>query len=100
MSGALIAAVVIVLVASMATIAIGTAYQWQVTSRGYAVWMRVVGVAAVAGLSGVTAWSRRAEPLVAVLVVAGGIVLAVWYVRLHVRLTERIKASLGDESLR
>jgi len=100
MAVSMIVAVAILLVASMATIAIGTAYQWQVTSRGYAVWTRFVGVAAVLGLSGVTAWSRRGESLVAAAVVVGGLALAVWYVWIHIRLTNRIKASLGDEPIR
>jgi hypothetical protein len=100
MSVALIIAVAIVLVASTATIVIGAVYDWQVTSRGYAIWTRIVGVAAVLGLSGVTAWSRRADSLLAVAIVAGGVALAVWYVWMHVRLTARIRASLGDEPIR
>jgi len=100
MSVFMIIAVVIVLVASTATIAVGAAYQWQVTATGYALWTRVIGVATVIGLSGVTAWSRRADMLVALAVVAGGVVLAVWYVWMHIRLTNRIKASLGDEPIR
>lgn len=97
---AIIVAVVIVLVASTATVAIGAAYQWQVTSRGYAIWTRVIGVAAVLGLSGITAWSRRADPIIAVAIIVGGVALAVWYVWMHVRLTARIRASLGDEPIR
>jgi hypothetical protein len=100
MSLATIVAVAIVAVASIATAAIGAAYQWQVTSRGYAIWTRVVGVAAVLGLSGVTAWSRHAQPIVALAIVVGGVALAVWFVWMHVRLTARIRASLGDEPIR
>lgn len=95
-----IIAVAIVAVASIATAAIGAAYQWQVTSSGYALWTRVIGVAAVLGLAGVTAWSRQTQPLIAVAIIAGGLALAVWYVWMHVRLTARIRASLGDEPIR
>lgn len=100
MSVTLIIAVAIVLVASLATIGVGAAYQWQVTSRGHAIWTRAIGATAVIGLAGVTAWSRRGEPILAVVVLAGGAALAVWYVWMHVRLTARIRASLGDEGVR
>lgn len=100
MSVSLIIAIAILLVASTATVAVGAAYDWQVTSNGYSVWTRIIGVAAVLGLAGVTAWGRRADMFVAVAIALGGIALAVWYVWIHVRLTNRVKASLGDEPIR
>jgi len=100
MSVSLIIAVVILLVASTATVAVGAAYNWQVTSTGYSTWTRIIGVAAVLGLAGVTAWGRRADMLIAIAIALGGVVLAVWYVWMHVRLTNRVKASLGDEPIR
>lgn len=94
MSLTLIIAVALVFVASMGLLAVGAAYRWDLTAKGYALWTRVIGVVTVIGLALDTAWSRRDEPLVAGLVLAGGVALAVVFVLVHRRLTERLKAVL------
>lgn len=94
MSVTLVIAVVLVLLASCGLVAVGAAYHWDLTARGYGLWTRVIGAATVVGLALDTAWSRRGDPVAAGLVVAGGLVISVAFVALHRRLTERLKAAL------
>lgn len=91
MSPTLIAAVVVVVIASAATVAVGAAYQWQVTSRGYGVWTRGIGVGSIVALTALTVWSRRGDGMAAALIAIGGVVLASGYLWLHVRLTKTVR---------
>jgi len=94
MSPTLIVAVAIVLASSIGLVVVGAAYGWDLTSRGYARWTRVIGVLAVVGLTAVTAWSRRGEPGVVAAIIVGGVVLSVGFVLLHRHLTARVRAAL------
>ena len=95
MSAPLIIAVVIVLVASVGIVLVGSAYKWDLTARGYTRWTRAIGVGAVLGLTAVTAWSRWGEPAVPFIIV-GGVALAVGFVLLHRHLTARVRALLSE----
>lgn len=97
MTPMLIAAVAVVLIASAATIAVGAAYKWQVTDRGYGIWTRAIGVSAIVALTAVTAWSRRDEAAVLWLVIIGGVALAAGYLWLHLKLTRTLREA-GVES--
>jgi hypothetical protein len=94
MSPTLIAAALIVIIASAAFVAVGTAFRWNVTAPGYGLWTQVVGAVAVLGLAGVSAWSRIDSPLLAGLVMVAGVALAVIYVLVHRRLTRRVREIL------
>lgn len=96
MSLALIIASAILVVASAAFVAIGTRYNWDVTSEGYGRWTRVIGAVSVVALVTVAAWVRIDTLLVAAGIEVGGIVLAVLYVILHRQMTERIRKLLSD----
>ncbi|MCE5191010.1 MAG: hypothetical protein LLG08_04520 [Actinomycetia bacterium] len=98
MSPTLIAAVVVVIIASAATVAVGAAYQWQVTSRGYGVWTRGIGVGSIVALTALTAWSRRGDGVTAVLIGLGGVALAAGYLWVHVRLTKTVRDAGVDAS--
>ncbi|PKQ37100.1 MAG: hypothetical protein CVT59_09280 [Actinobacteria bacterium HGW-Actinobacteria-1] len=99
MYATLIAAVAVMVVSSAALMAVGTAYKWQVASRGYGLWTRAIGVLTVLALTGITVWSRRADTLVAVLAGVGGLLLAGGYVWLHVRLTNNLRNAGVESSL-
>lgn len=97
MYATLIAAVAVMVISSAALMAVGTAYKWQVASRGYGMWTRAIGVVTVLALSAITVWSRRADTLVAVLAGVGGIGLAAGYLWLHRRLTKSLQdAGVGS----
>ncbi len=95
MSPTLLAAAGIVIASCAGFLIVGAANKWDVTARNYSVWMRVVGVVAVLGLTAVGAWARLAQPLVSAAIVIGGIALAVAYLTLHRRLTVRVRETLG-----
>ncbi len=99
MSPTLIAAVVVVVIASAATMAVGAAYQWQVTSRGYGLWTRIIGVSAIVALTAVTVWSRWSETTTALLIALGGVALAGGYLWLHLRLTRNLRDAGIESSL-
>lgn len=92
-----LAAAVVVIAASMAFVLVGNHYNWQLTSAGYAKWTRVTGVVAVLAIAGMAAWSRIAEPLLAITILVGGVALSVGYVILHRRLTEQVRAQLSRD---
>lgn len=93
MSPTLIASAAVLVVASIAFVAIGTAYKWDLMSPGYGFWTRAVGSAALMALAASAAWSRLDEPLIAAAIVFGGAAFAVGYVLLHRWLTERLRAT-------
>jgi len=93
----LIIAVVVVVISSVATIAVSSAYKWQVTSKGYIIGMRVIGVGTVLALTAVTAWTRSGDTVAAALIVVGGVALAAGYLWLHARLTKKL-SDAGVES--
>jgi uncharacterized BrkB/YihY/UPF0761 family membrane protein len=95
-SGAMLVAVAIVIVSSIAIVAVGAIYKWDVTAPGYALWTRIIGVAAVVGLTTVVAWGKRDDPLSAVLIFVGGIGLAVGFVVAHRNLTRSVRSALDD----
>ncbi|TDB38912.1 MAG: hypothetical protein D9V44_04350 [Actinobacteria bacterium] len=99
MYATLIAAVAVMVVSSAALMVVGTAYKWQVASRGYGLWTRAIGVLTVLALTGITVWSRRADAVVAVFVGVGGILLAGAYVWLHMRLTDNLRKAGVESSL-
>jgi hypothetical protein len=90
MSPTLLASAAIVIVSSLAFVAVGTVYRWDLSSPGYARWQQVIGVCGVLGIAGVAAYSRIDEPVVAGAVLLGGVVLAVGYAFLYRRLTARM----------
>ena len=96
MSPTQIVAVAIVLASSIGIVLVGAAYKWDLTSKGYARWTRVIGVLAVVGLTAITAWSRRGEPGVVAAIIVGGAALAVGFVLLHRHLAARVRAALGS----
>jgi hypothetical protein len=57
-------AAALLIIASLAFVAVGAVYKWDVTAPGYARWTRVVGAMAVLGLAAVAAWDRIDTPLV------------------------------------
>lgn len=95
MSGPFVIAAGIVIVASVAFVAIGTACRWNLASPAYGRWTRLVGVLAVLGLGGVAAWTRRDDLLLALGVAGGSIALAAMYVAVHRKMTERVCEMLG-----
>lgn len=97
MSTTLLVAAGILIVASVSFVVIGSAYQWDVTAAGYSKWNRIVGVVALLGLVGVTAWTRISTPLVAAGIFVGGLVIAVCYVILYEKLAERVRGLLDDQ---
>lgn len=94
MSPLVIAAAAILVMASAAFVLIGSVYKWDLTSPGYALWTQVVGAVAVIALGAVAAWSRIERPYLAAAIVLGGVALAVGYVILHRRLTDRVRGML------
>jgi uncharacterized membrane protein YuzA (DUF378 family) len=98
MSLTTILAAAIVIVGSVALVLIGNVYHWDLASPGYGRWTRITGAIAVVGLAAVAAWSRIDEPLIAGFVLLAGVALAVGYVEIHQRLTERLrKATQGGD---
>jgi len=95
-SPTLIIAVVLVVLGSMGILVVGAIYKWDLAAPGYALWTRVIGVVTVAGLTAVTAWSRRDEPLLVIAIIAGGVALAVGFVVLHKRLSDRVREALQE----
>jgi len=96
-SPSLIASAAILIAACVGFVIVGTAYGWDVTTRGYARWTQVIGVIAVLALGSVVAWSRRDEPLLAGAVAAGAVALAAGYVVMHRHLSTRVRALLAPE---
>ncbi|MCX8007587.1 MAG: hypothetical protein N3B11_05670 [Coriobacteriia bacterium] len=96
LSGELIAAVVVVILASTAFITAGTVTQWNLTSRANAYAMRAIGAVTLISLGAIAAWSRREQPLVAGLVGLASAAAAVAYVRAHVVLTHKLRRDLGS----
>jgi uncharacterized membrane protein len=96
MSFTTLAALGIVVAASVAIVAVGSYFKWDVTAKGYATWNRVIGVIAALGITGVVAWDKRADALSAVLIALGGCGLAVGFVLLHRNLTAKVRAALED----
>jgi uncharacterized membrane protein len=87
-------AAAILVAASLSFVAIGSIYKWDVTAEGYAKWSRVAGVVSVLALAVVAAYGRIDEPLVALTIIVGGIALAVVFVMLHKKMTERVRMML------
>ena len=85
----------IVMLACVAFVAVGSAYRWDVTAPGYGRWIRIVSVLALLGLSGLGVWDRRTEPGVAAAIAIIGIALAVVFVRVHVRLSEKVRRTVS-----
>lgn len=96
MSPLTLVAAAVVIAASSAFVIIGNIYRWDLTSVGYAKWTRVAGVIAVLALAGVAAWGRLDEPMLAIAVGVGGITIAVAYVIMHRRLTDRVREQLSE----
>ena len=80
-----------VAVSCVAFVAVGAAYRWDVTAPGYGRWIRVIGAAALLGITGLGAWDRRGEPFVAVLVAVLGVALAAAFVIVHARLSAKVR---------
>ena len=97
MSAALIVEAVIVIAACIGFVIVGTVYHWDFRSIGYSRWTRVIGIVAVVAMGGVAAWSRRAEPVLAVTLAVGGGVLAVVYAMLHRRVSARVRELLAPD---
>lgn len=85
----------VVIVASLAFVALGTLYKWDLASRGYNRWTRVTGVVAVIALALAVAWGRLDDPLIALGILVGGVVLAAVFVWAHQRLSARVERELG-----
>jgi hypothetical protein len=85
----------IVIVSCAGFVVVGATYEWDIASRGYGRWTRVIGVFALLGLSGTTAWSRADEPLIAAAIALAGVALSVGFVVAHRRLQDRARASLS-----
>ncbi len=95
MSPSILFASGVVIVASLAFVALGTVYKWNLASRGYNRWTRVTGVVAVIALALAVAWGRIADPLIALGILAGGAALAAVFVWAHRRLSARVERELG-----
>lgn len=95
MSPSILFASGVVIIASLAFVALGTLYRWDLSSRGYNRWTRVIGVVAVALLALAVAWNRLDDPLVALGVLLGGAALAAGFVWSHRRLSARVERELG-----
>jgi len=87
----------VVIVASLAFVALGTVYKWDLASRAYNRWMRAVGTVAVLALAVSVAWGRVDEPLVALGILAGGVALAAAFVWAHRKLSARVARELGTQ---
>lgn len=95
MSPSIIVASGVVVVASLAFVALGTIYKWDLASRAYNRWMRVTGTVAVLALAIAVAWGRIGQPVVALGILIGGVLLAAAFVWAHRRLSARVERELG-----
>lgn len=86
----------IVIVSSIALLAVGSKYEWNVTAEGHVKWTRAIGVLTVLGLTATTAAGRIGEPFVAVAIGVGGIALAIAFVWVHVTLTRQVQDALAS----
>jgi drug/metabolite transporter (DMT)-like permease len=96
MSPTLLAPAAIVIVSSLAFVVIGTVYKWDLTSRGYNRWQQGVGVFALLGLAGVSAYGRLSEPLVAGAILLGGALLSAGYVLVYRKLAAQARELLAS----
>ncbi|MGB4592407.1 MAG: hypothetical protein WBI63_01355 [Coriobacteriia bacterium] len=86
----------IVIASSIALLAVGAKYEWNVTAEGHVKWTRVIGVLTVLGLTATTAAGRIGEPFVAVAICVGGIALGIAFIWAHVTLTRRAVDALAS----
>ncbi|MBN1193045.1 MAG: hypothetical protein JXA36_05080 [Coriobacteriia bacterium] len=96
MSSAMIIAAVIVIVASLAFVAVGMLFEWDLTARGYAWCTQAIGVAALLGIAIAIAWGRLDKPILAAAVLLVGCGLAAGYVWLHRHFSERVRRTLAS----
>ena len=95
MSATLIVATAVVIASCIGFVVVGTVYKWDIASPGYGRWTRRIGVIAVIGMAGATAWARVEQPLLAVGIVLLGVALAAAFAVVHRRLEEKVRQALS-----
>lgn len=87
----------IVAAASLAVLAVSAANKWDVTSRSYARWVRVIGVVALVAFGATIAWPRREQLAFVVVVGAVTVALAALFVWAHSLLTRKVVSLRNDD---
>lgn len=95
MSPSILFASGVVIAASLAFVALGTVYRWDLASRAYNRWTRVTGVVAIVALALAVAWGRIDDLPVAFGALMGGGALAAVFVWSHRALSARVEREIG-----